>query len=1180
MAFNYSKWKETNNGNSGSASSTSAVKPITGGFDYSAYKAKNTVVDVPKEEPAKLYYENAKKNVSVTQADMDNWSDKNYKMTSDDKAKFKQLKKTISNKELRSMSDTDFQKYISADNNSRSAGIAFGSGLTKGMIPFLDTIEKKSAGKDKLLDDALDTVNASENQHKVASGVGKFAGTALDYNVIGKAKGIEKLSSGIGAKLGGSKLAKAVGRIGADTLVDVGLDTIPELVGNVADGKSGGEIALDALKNVGINAGFNIGGEAIGALIGKAIDKKTAKNVAESVENVAENTKNAVENVENATKKADKVNPVVDAIKKRTENYVDAGTVREADLGKDVNLNAYTRAKKLAQRDYSEDVVEAFKDNPQIYDVLHNATTKADALDIVAGSANDAELYAAYKELLKSYDPRAVVVGDVLSKRYFDGGDYEHGLEVLEDLASQLTKGGQFTQAAAITMTKNNPLASMRFMQKNIDKINEAGRAKFKNWVDFELTDAEKKAFGEIKPGDKEALENLYRQITDRIGEQYPSTMWDKIVTTMKTSMMMHTRTHIRNVAANAAMLPVRSLSDRVSALGQNAYRLFDKNFEVNQSVLGGTREQKKIAGTIFNEQIKPLLEANNKWEDVAANVKNVRTYGDSAVGTTLKDGIIKVSNKINTLTNGKMQKLVDSLDKNMTGSALENLKRLDYWLLGAVEDDPFVKKNFTNRLASYMKAQGINAVEDVPNEAVQIAYQEALKATFKDDNYLTKAFMNVKKSTGKFGEVLLPFTKTPANIAKRGIEYSPVGFIETIKNARGKEAKELIDDLAKSTVGTAGIALGYLLAKNGLIQGALSTNAKEKQFEEMQGKKAFSIKVGDGYITYDWAQPAAIPLIIGSTIFDAIQESDDEINKLDLMKQAGVASFDAWADLSPLQSLKEIMGGNSYNSSMGENIINAVAEFPQRLYPQAANATAKTMDTTVRDTYVKGDPAQSYKNSMQAKVPGLSKELPAKRDAWGREVKRQDNTAQAFFANFLNPGQFGYNASTPIDAEIQKINAFPNVASRYISMDGKNVDLTNEQHSEYQRIMGEHSYDMATAFINSDVYNKLDDESKKNALSNMYSVAKSIAENEVIGKPIADVNKKYVDVYNTYGANGLVYYYDIKENANVDGVGGITQDDLQTYLDSLDVSKEYKDYYWNLMFTKNGKAPKKQPYR
>ena len=124
----------------------------------------------------------------------------------------------------------------------------------------------------------------------------------------------------------------------------------------------------------------------------------------------------------------------------------------------------------------------------------------------------------------------------------------------------------------------------------------------------------------------------------------------------------------------------------------------------------------------------------------------------------------------------------------------LEKLRQFDYKMLGEIEDNPFVKKNFTNRLGSYMHVNNITDINQVPEEAQIIAYQEALKATFKDDNFITNLFRGVKKSTGKFGELVLPFTKTPSNLTARSIEYSPLGIAKAIYDARtGKEAYQII---------------------------------------------------------------------------------------------------------------------------------------------------------------------------------------------------------------------------------------------------------------------------------------------------------------------------------------------------------------------------------------------------
>lgn len=801
---------------------------------------------------------------------------------------------------------------------------------------------------------------------------------------------------------------------------------------------------------------------------------------------------------------------------------------------------SYDNRTIVNKTDMPDEIKQEFIDEPDLYRVISNEETSAVADEIMA--SNDFNgAYSKFNDLLDARDPASIPLGYDLARQAAENKNYDLSVDILERMSEKLTKAGQFTQAAAIRMMGSDPMAAQRLMQREIAKINKSGVDKFgRSWKKIALNETELEAFKNINKGDTEAIENLFDSVTKRVSKEIPATAWEKIVEATKTSMMLNPRTHIRNTASNTVMVPIRSLSDRVSALGQNAVHLFDKDFEVTQSLVGGTKEQKKIAGQIFDTRIKPLLEGNNEYKEVAKNAtRGKQVFNDSMVGKGLQKATLSATSFANNITGGRLQKLVDTLDESLTGSVMENLRKFDYYLLGAVEDDQFVKTNFKNRLASYMKAQGINAIDDVPDEAVQIAYQEALKATFKDDNYLTKMFSGVKGNLGKFGEVLFPFTKTPANLAKRGIEYSPAGFVESLIQLKkeGKLTTEIVDNLSKNAVGTAGIFIGYELAKNGMINGSLSDNKREKQFQKQQGKQAYSINIGGQSYTFDWAQPGAIPLIIGATIYDAIKASDDEafeaLSTFDKAKKyastakdGAVAMFDSWADLTPLQSFKEIFGGNGYgDGSTGENIISAVTEFPLRLIPAAAGSAARTVDKTYRETYVKDDPVETLVNQAKAKIPALgddnnwwnqnvsSKSLPASYDGWGRERTRQDTTAQAAFANFVNPGSMSNAKQTEIDTEILRLfeatgdeKVFPRTAEYSVKdADKKDITLNNEQHSELQRELGVTSYDLVSNFIKSDAYNTLDDTAKKNVIRGLYDAANEYVKNKLYGTEASD---------------------------------------------------------------------------
>lgn len=1165
----------------------------------------------------------------------------------------------------------EYQKMATLSNKISASG-TIGAALSE-EIPFLDELLGKAEdfyGVDDKYGIKAQQENAKTQNGllyggtKLASEMGKYAvGGSIAKSIPALVKVGSATSKALGlGEAGSGVFTEMIG----DQLVDVTLDTLPQILNDVQDGKEKEQIVRDAITNFGTNAVFNI----IGGSVSSIFD--AAKNP------VREITKND-DVIENAIKQSDEATDAIKSLSDRlpgktqlemeqealgrgnleqlnslaqeqyalSRNQQDMDTLRKAleeqrvvpkvdeitqkindvvpqidnsaeevaqtsnrqalveqamkgnaqglsdgvkNAGKAVDNTAIPFVETVAdvpkadnaipfvrniddvpkaestpgvfdttngtpgamrersydnrtivnKTDMPDEIKQEFIDEPDLYRVISNEETSAVADEIMA--SNDFNgAYSKFNDLLDARDPASIPLGYDLARQAAENKNYDLSVDILERMSEKLTKAGQFTQAAAIRMMGSDPMAAQRLMQREIAKINKSGVDKFgRSWKKIALNETELEAFKNINKGDTEAIENLFDSVTKRVAKEIPATAWEKIVEATKTSMMLNPRTHMRNIAANTVMVPVRSLSDRVSALGQNAVHLFDKDFEVTQSLVGGTKEQKKIAGQIFDTRIKPLLEGNNEYKEVAKNAtRGKQVFNDSMVGKGLQKATLSATSFANNITGGRLQKLVDTLDESLTGSVMENLRKFDYYLLGAVEDDPFVKSNFKNRLASYMKAQGINAIDDVPDEAVQIAYQEALKATFKDDNYLTKMFSGVKGNLGKFGEVLFPFTKTPANLAKRGIEYSPAGFVESLIQLKkeGKLTTEIVDNLSKNAVGTAGIFIGYELAKNGMINGSLSDNKREKQFQKQQGKQAYSINIGGQSYTFDWAQPGAIPLIIGATIYDAIKASDDEafeaLSTFDkakkyasIAKDGAVASFDSWADLTPLQSFKEIFGGNGYgDGSTGENIISAVTEFPLRLIPAAAGSTARTVDKTYRETYVKDDPVETLVNQAKAKIPALgddnnwwnqnvsSKSLPASYDGWGRERTRQDTTAQAAFANFVNPGSMSNAKQTEIDTEILRLfeatgdeKVFPRTAEYSVKdADKKDITLNNEQHSELQRELGVTSYDLVSNFIKSDAYNTLDDTAKKNVIRGLYDAANEYVKNKLYGTEASD---------------------------------------------------------------------------
>ena len=395
-------------------------------------------------------------------------------------------------------------------------------------------------------------------------------------------------------------------------------------------------------------------------------------------------------------------------------------------------------------------------------------------------------------------------------------------------------------------------------------------------------------------------------------------------------------------------------------------------------------------------------------------------------------------------------------------------------------------------------------------------------------------------------------------------IDYSPVkatkGIIDIISGTRANDVKAVskgIEEAAKGLTGSGLILLGMRLRDSGIITGTYSDDKDQKAYEKQNGFKEFALHVGDKYFTYDWAQPFAEPLIIGTLLSDAINKSDEyDSDLLDyfgvdnpIAKKAlgvayegGKASLNSWFNASPLQGLQELLSGGFNSDDIAQNIIDTgVSDFAGAFVPASVNAVAKSMDTTQRNTYDPSNKVSTFVNQQIAKIPKLSETLPAKYDTWGREMKYADSKAMATASRFIIPGDYSYDKSDKIDKEIMRLyegtegdaTVFPQVAPDKVG----DKKLNNKEVSEYQKDMGTRSRQLAEEFINSDVYKDMEDADRAEVLSNMYGASKAITERDKFGKEPADSSKykKAIEVYDNAGggekgAQAMAKYLYVKD--------------------------------------------------
>lgn len=815
--------------------------------------------------------------------------------------------------------------------------------------------------------------------------------------------------------------------------------------------------------------------------------------------------------------------------------------------------------------DVADEVVDDFVKDPAMYKQLKNSDTKA--LSEAIYNSGDADVtinkktYSGnaetkFRQLLSEKNPAALYLGKKIADDYSAQGNHKMAAQIYRDMAYSLKEAGQFSQASVIAMMKNDPLSALAYFEKQIDDLNKEGKAKYgKKWKDFELTDAERAMFDTIEQGDEKAIKNAYDEIGARIEKEYPSAWWEKVLEFRRVAMLLNTRTIMRNTFANPPTALMRYVADRIEGVGQKVAHLINPDFEVTQAVRGSNRETRKLATEVYkSDRVQKML------KDTPGRLSEVPKVGDYAKSKQIFKGGF-VSNFINKMTGNGIEKLNEKLGAKNAKSVLELARNSAYSAL-EITDSPFVRENFISRLGSYMRAKGIKSVDEVSDEAVNVALEEALKATYKDDSWLVQAIRKVKGGVEDIGngvlpgtragdfasQALIPYVQAPGNIGARIVDYSAVGgtkgMVNLIRGASKGDMKLVskgIEEMSKGASGTVMAAIGMALYKSGLITGTYSTDPDQKEFEKEHGFREFAFKwtsPTDGktkYDTFDWAQPWADTIMSGVLLAQAIENSDQYDSDilrhfgyedttlghfLGASRAAAGKEVNYFFDATPLKNLGDLLeGGYGQDKDIAKNIKeNMVDDFITGLLPAQGNALAKTLDPTQRITYDPSNEFSSFLNSLKARVPELTKTLPTKYGTWGQPLTYGNSKLEAGFSKMFYPGEHTSDNSDWVDNEINKIyedakkdsRVFPRTAPN--SIDG--VKLTAEEKSQHQKLMGEQSRALVENFLQSDIYNKMSPKDKADTLNSIYQLSSDVANHEIKGK---ELSQKAAGLYSQY---------------------------------------------------------------
>lgn len=753
-----------------------------------------------------------------------------------------------------------------------------------------------------------------------------------------------------------------------------------------------------------------------------------------------------------------------------------------------------------------------------------------------------------------------VAEGWIILKQYADNNDVLGMKNVAKKLRNIGTIAGQTVQAFNI-MERMTPEGMVAYAQSELDEAyDKMVKNKTREWInkhrsEFDLTPEETQTIMNIMDEVKN-MEDGYEkrvklaEIQKLMIDKLPPERGAGIKAWMRISMLFNPKTQVRNILGNAVIAPTNAFSD-----------LFASGVDKMISKKTNVRTTGALNLKSYGKGFKTGL---------------YQSYNDFKKGINTRN----IEGNRFEITQGKSFN-----DKNVIGKNLNRVDNLLSFMLDA-GDRGFYEASFTNSINNQMI---LNKTNKITQEMIDIATSEALSRTWQDNNNYTRFVLQTRNALNKInvkgyglGDILIPFAKTPANLTKAIVDYSPVGLINTINSGINLKKSlengqftpqmqhEFVQRLGKATAGTMLYLIGLALVKAGITSGESDDDKDTKNFmKSTLGINSYSIKIGGKTFTYDWAQPIAAPLSITANIEKNRKENVSTLeNILSSLDTAG----NILLEQSFMDSINTVLNNND---GIVTGIQEAILELPSRAIPTFSKQIVDLTDSTQRQTFEYNAPLKTSVNKIKAKIPGLSKQLAPSVDTMGRDIQKYGDKNNVFNV-FLNPANVNSENLSESASEIYRLyketgdtTIMPRVSPYYINKNGEKTILTSEQRAYYQKTSGKIIEDNVKKLLKNRTYNSLSDEEKADVINNIVNYSYNIAQKETLD---FDISNAYYKAYQYSKLGNVSDYYIIKsqeftssKDKNGKTISGSKKAKVINYINSMNIPVSQKAILINL---------------
>lgn len=504
----------------------------------------------------------------------------------------------------------------------------------------------------------------------------------------------------------------------------------------------------------------------------------------------------------------------------------------------------------------------------------------------------------------------------------------------------------------------------------------------------------------------KTALQRVYNAQANIV----QNSVMEKVNAFGYTNMLSGTKTWSKNIFSNVLIRPLELASEKIGGAIEGA---FITKRTGNRTTDAPNRAERAAGRDAFVGEIGQTM------------VDYFVTHADTGHGSGFD-----LNHNNRTFNNKFLQTY-----KNIVDFAMQVGDR-PFWEQCYAEELAVIKRLGT-KIPDTQRVDGreVKVLRDMTFEEMKTeAAVRATERVFQEDNHIVSAINKARRESPMIDFAItsmMPFLKTPTNVASRMMQYSPIGLARAIiqyglwdgkrNGGTNFDQRKFVMNLGRGLTGTGAAIAGALLASLGAIQPGREDEEDKKLgvIRKAQGRSYSTyFKLGDWEIPLDFAQPASGPLYIGAKTAWALEEMGDDVNVPaligTLLYGSTLETGNQLFDNSFLSGFSALFSGYNDVEGIMSNIAENIAENQaSRLTPSAVRALAKATDPYVRDVYSQNAVKQFLNRQIVQNWPLLRQTLPVKTDItgdatlqngyynWGQE---NQNAALHFLNAFVTP--------------------------------------------------------------------------------------------------------------------------------------------------------------------------------